>query len=129
VSTQSPSAPRKLPITIATDLENLIGIPASSSPPTEQDGPVLETFPRHPSWLTACVLPLTEFINDSSDPLALFADLQEIAQGKSGSVYSACATPTIASQFRPPMPTSPASVIFPEEDNEDDEGLVQQAYW
>jgi serine/threonine-protein kinase CLA4 len=125
VSTQSPSAPRKLPITIATDLENLIGIPASSSPPTEQDGPVLETSRRHSSWLAACVLLLAEFIDDSSDPCALFADLQEIAQGNSGSVYSACATPTITLQFRPPTPTSLAFVIFPKEDDEDNEGLVQ----
>ena len=65
-----------------------------------------------------------EFIDDSSDPRVLFADLQEIAQGESGSVYSACATPTVASQFRPPTPTSPVSEIFPEGDGAD-EGLAQ----
>ncbi|KAF8496160.1 kinase-like domain-containing protein [Russula emetica] len=98
--TPHPSAPlvtvRQPPIAIATDLENLIGVSASSlsSPPTEQDGPVLETTPRYPSWLAAGVLPLAEFIDDSSDPRALFTDLQEIAQSESGSVYSACATPT-----------------------------------
>ena len=107
---------------IATDLENLIGVPASplSSPPSEQDGPVLETTSRYPSWLADGVLPLAEFIDDSSDPPALFTDLQEIAQGESGSVYSACATPTVASQFRPPTPTSPLSEIFPEEDGADE---------
>ena len=117
---------RQPPIAIATDLENLIGVPASSlsSPPTEQDGLVLETTPRYPSWLAAGVLPLAEFIDDSSDPRALFTDLQEIAQGESGSVYSACATPTVASQFRPPTPTSPVSEIFPEGDGAD-EGLAQ----
>ena len=127
--TPPPSAPvvvRKPPIAIATDLENLIGVPASSlsSPLTEQDGPVLETTPRYPSWLAAGVLPLAEFIDDSSDPRALFTDLQEIAQGESGSVYSACATPTVVSQFRPPTPTSPVFEISPEGD-EADEGLVQ----
>ncbi|KAI0282000.1 kinase-like domain-containing protein [Russula aff. rugulosa BPL654] len=111
---------------IATDLENLIGVSASSlsSPPSEQDGPVLETTSRYPSWLADGVLPLAEFIDDSSDPRALFTDLQEIAQGESGSVYSACATPTIASQFQPPTPTSPLSEIFPKEDGAD-EGFAQ----
>jgi serine/threonine protein kinase len=71
------------------------------------------------------VLPLAEFIDDSSDPRALFTDLQEIAQGESGLVYSACTTPTVASQFRPPTPTSPVSELFPEEDGAEDEGLVQ----
>lgn len=127
--TPPPSAPvtvRRPPIAIATDLENLIGVSASSlsSPPTEQDGPVLETTPRYPSWLAAGVLPLAEFIDDSSDPRALFTDLQEIAQGESGSVYSACAAPTITSQFRPPTPTSPVSEISPEGD-EADEDLAQ----
>jgi hypothetical protein len=121
-----PVAVHRPPITIATDLENLIGVPASSlsSPPTEQDGPVLETTPRYPSWLAAGVLPLAEFIDDSSDPRALFTDLQEIAQGESGSVYSACAAPNVTSQFRPPTPTSLVSEISPEGD-EADEGLAQ----
>jgi hypothetical protein len=127
--TPPPSAPvtvRRPPIAIATDLENLIGVSASSlsSPPTEQDGPVLETTPRYPSWLAAGVLPLAEFIDDSSDPRAQFTDLQEIAQGESGSVYSACGALTVASQFRPPTPTSPVSEIAPEGD-ETDEGLAQ----
>jgi hypothetical protein len=80
------------------DLDNLIGVPASSlsSPPAEQDGPVLETTPRYPSWLAAGVLPLAEFI-DLSDPRALFTDLQEIAQGESSSVCGAhCCIPVPA---------------------------------
>jgi serine/threonine-protein kinase CLA4 len=64
-------------------------------------------------------------VDDSPDPCTLFAELQEIAQGESGSVYSACVTPTIASQFRPLTLTSPAFENFPKEDNEEDEGLVQ----
>ena len=103
--------------------------PASSLPlpPTEQDDPVLATGPRYPSWLAADVLSLAEFIDDSSDPRALFTDLQEIAQGESGSVYSACATPTVASQFRPPTPTSPVSVVSPEWD-ETDKGRAQSKH-
>jgi hypothetical protein len=114
------------PIAIATDLENLIGVSASSLslPLTEQDGPVLVTTPRYPSWLAAGVLPLAEFIDDSSDPRALFTDLQEIAQGESGSVYSACAAPTVASQFRSSTPTSTVSEISPEGDEADD-GFAQ----
>ena len=65
--------------------------------------------PRYPAWLAAVVLPLAEFIDDSADPRVLFTDLQEIAQGESGSVYSARAAPTVAHQFRPPTPGSPAS--------------------
>ncbi|KAH9958753.1 kinase-like protein [Russula dissimulans] len=49
--------------------------------------------PRYPSWLAAIVLPLAEFIDDSADPRVLFTDLSEIAQGESGSVYSAHAAP------------------------------------
>ena len=121
-----PVTVRQPPIAIATDLENLIGVPASSlsSPPTGQDGPVLETTPRYPSWVAASVLPIAEFIDDSSDPRALFTELQEIAQGESGSVYSACTTPTLASQFRPPTPTSPMSEIS-SEGGEADERLSQ----
>ena len=121
----APVAVGRPSIAIATDLENLIGVPASSlsMPPIEQDGPVLGTSPRYPSWLAAVVLPLAEFIDDSSDPRALFTDLQEIAQGESGSVYSVCAAPTVASQFRPPPPTSPLSEIS--EGDEVDDGLAQ----
>ena len=81
----------------------------------ENDGIVRPRFtftgaatPRYPAWLAAVVLPLAEFIDDSADPRALFSDLQEIAQGESGSVYSARAVPAVAPQFRPPPPRSPA---------------------
>jgi hypothetical protein len=87
-----------------------------------ENGSGLVTTPRYPSWLAAIVLPLAEFIDDSTDPRALFTDLQEIAQGESGSVYSACAVPTVAPQFRPATPCSPASEISPEGDEAEDEG-------
>ena len=100
-------------------------VPPSSTEPTnkeekeeeqvENDGIVRPRFtftgaatPRYPAWLAAVVLPLAEFIDDSADPRALFSDLQEIAQGESGSVYSARAVPAVAPQFRPPPPRSPA---------------------
>ena len=104
----------------------------------ENDGTVRPKFtftgaatPRYPAWLTAVVLPLAEFIDDSADPRALFSDLQEIAQGESGSVYSARAVPAVAPQFRPPPPRSPAPGSIsprsttPEQGNEEDEDDAQ----
>ncbi|KAH7920220.1 kinase-like protein [Leucogyrophana mollusca] len=43
---------------------------------------------RYPVWVTEAVAPLAEFIEDV-DPQEQFADLQEIAEGESGSVYAA----------------------------------------
>ena len=93
-------------------------------------------LPRYPAWLAAVVLPLAEFIDDSADPRALFADLQEIAQGESGSVYAARAVPAVALQFRPPAPLSPVpgsaspssspSLSAPAE--EEEEGVAQQTH-
>ena len=86
--------------------------------------------PRYPAWLAAVVLPLAEFIDDSADPRALFSDLQEIAQGESGSVYSARAVPAVAPQFRPPPPRSPtpggissSRSSTPEKGNAEDEDV------
>ncbi|KAI0651204.1 kinase-like protein [Trametes meyenii] len=45
--------------------------------------------PRYPGWLSAVVAPLKPFINDQLDPRDLYADLREIAEGESGSVYAA----------------------------------------
>jgi hypothetical protein len=123
--TPPPSAPpmpvRRPPLPVPPiDVEGLNGDPTSSSltehTKQAENGIVLPTFtstgaaaPRYPAWLAAVVLPLAEFIDDSADPRVLFTDLQEIAQGESGSVYSARAAPTVAPQFRPPTPRSPAS--------------------
>jgi hypothetical protein len=79
------------------------------------------------------VLPLAEFIDDSADPRALFSDLQKIAQGESGSVYSARAVPAVAPQFRPPPPRSPtpggissSRSSTPEKENTEDEDEDEQ---
>ncbi|KAI0632944.1 kinase-like protein [Trametes polyzona] len=45
--------------------------------------------PRYPGWLSAVVAPLKTFINDQLDPRDLYADLREIAEGESGSVFAA----------------------------------------
>ncbi|KAI9060149.1 kinase-like protein [Trametes sanguinea] len=58
--------------------------PASSSSPSP-----LSPAPRYPGWLSAVVAPLKSFINDQVDPRDLYADLREIAEGESGSVFAA----------------------------------------
>lgn len=57
--------------------------PSSSSPSPSSPAP------RYPGWLSAVVAPLKGFINDQIDPRELYADLREIAEGESGSVYAA----------------------------------------
>ena len=46
-------------------------------------------MPRYRGWLSALVAPLEEFIDDRTDPREHYVDLQEIAEGESGSVYVA----------------------------------------
>ncbi|KAL4253799.1 protein kinase superfamily protein [Abortiporus biennis] len=45
--------------------------------------------PIYPGWVSEVVAPLRKFINDRVDPRELYTDLQEIAEGESGSVFSA----------------------------------------
>ncbi len=44
---------------------------------------------RYPGWLSEVVRPLEEFIDEPVDPREVYLDLQEIAEGESGSVYTA----------------------------------------
>ncbi|KAK0237017.1 STE/STE20/PAKA protein kinase [Armillaria nabsnona] len=44
---------------------------------------------RYPGWLSEVVRPLEEFIDEPVDPREVYLDLQEIAEGESGSVYAA----------------------------------------
>jgi serine/threonine protein kinase len=60
-----------------------------------EEGSTLLTVPkarscsqRLPSWISEAIAPLAEFIVDVN-PQEYFADLQEIAEGDSGSVYAA----------------------------------------
>ncbi|KAG6888639.1 hypothetical protein C0992_007991 [Termitomyces sp. T32_za158] len=64
----------------------------------------LSPFHRYPGWLSAIVRPLEEYIDDSIDPREYYLDLQEIAEGDSGSVFAARLTPTpsIANLWLPP---------------------------
>ncbi len=44
---------------------------------------------RYAGWVTEVVSPIKEFIDDTVDPRDLYADLQEVAEGESGSVFAA----------------------------------------
>ena len=44
---------------------------------------------RYRGWLSEVVRPLEEFIDEPIDPRKFYLDLQEIAEGESGSVYAA----------------------------------------
>ncbi|KAI0092309.1 kinase-like protein [Irpex rosettiformis] len=44
---------------------------------------------RYAGWVTEVVSPIKDFIDDTVDPRDLYADLQEVAEGESGSVFAA----------------------------------------
>ena len=45
--------------------------------------------PRYRGWLSEVVKPLEDFIDEAIDPREYYIDLQEIAEGESGSVFAA----------------------------------------
>ncbi|OCH90867.1 kinase-like protein [Obba rivulosa] len=49
----------------------------------------LTPAPRYPGWVSEVVAPLRKFIDDATDPRALYGDLREVGEGESGSVYAA----------------------------------------
>jgi hypothetical protein len=49
---------------------------------------------RYAGWVAAAVAPLEDFIDEAVEPNDFYTDLQEIAEGESGSVYSAALIPT-----------------------------------
>ncbi|GLB44224.1 putative protein tyrosine kinase [Lyophyllum shimeji] len=62
----------------------------SSSPVMSSSGLTpLSPFQRYRGWLSAVVAPLEEFIDEAVDPRDFYLDLQEIAEGESGSVFAA----------------------------------------
>ncbi|KAJ7740996.1 hypothetical protein B0H14DRAFT_3608806 [Mycena olivaceomarginata] len=48
---------------------------------------------RYAGWVAAAVAPLEDFIDEPTDPREFYDDLQEIAEGESGSVYAATLLP------------------------------------
>ncbi|KAJ7153517.1 kinase-like protein [Mycena crocata] len=49
---------------------------------------------RYAGWVAAAVAPLEDFIDEPIDPRDFYSDLQEIAEGESGSVYAAALIPS-----------------------------------
>lgn len=70
---------------------NDIATSADQVPWSASASSLTPTTPSHPypGWVTTVVEPLKEFIDETADPNKLFIDLQEIAEGESGSVFSA----------------------------------------
>lgn len=66
--------------------------------------PPLSPFQRYRGWLSAIVAPLEEFIDDAVDPRDHYLDLNEIAEGESGSVFAARLNAENAEKLRlPPL--------------------------
>ena len=69
------------------------GAPGNSGLPTPLPSGAtaspLSPFQRYRGWLSEVVAPLEEFIDEAVDPRDYYLDLQEIAEGESGSVYAA----------------------------------------
>ncbi|KAF8064011.1 STE/STE20/PAKA protein kinase [Lyophyllum atratum] len=64
----------------------------------------LSPFQRYRGWLSAVVAPLEEFIDEVVDPRDFYLDLQEIAEGESGSVFAARLTDRNIHKLRlPPL--------------------------
>ncbi|KAK2465156.1 hypothetical protein APHAL10511_002848 [Amanita phalloides] len=66
---------------------------APSTPPNRAQTPErvtpLTPAPRYRGWLSEVVKPLEDFIDEATDPREYYIDLQEIAEGESGSVFAA----------------------------------------
>ncbi|KAL1745326.1 kinase-like domain-containing protein [Schizophyllum fasciatum] len=69
------------------------------------DSPIAPTPPAPPrlqGWLADAVAPFADYIDSAVDPRAVYVDLQEIAEGESGSVFAAHLVPEAASALRLP---------------------------
>jgi p21-activated kinase 1 len=68
-----------------------------SHPPTP-----LTPIHRYPGWLSVVVEPLSSFIDEAIEPRDCYIDLQEIAEGESGSIFAARVVPSCANNLRLP---------------------------
>jgi serine/threonine-protein kinase CLA4 len=84
VDTLTTSDPSPSPLSSAPNSRS--PSPTSSAAPSRSPSP---SSPRYSGWVSEVLAPLKPFIDAKSDPQELFADLQEIAEGESGSVYAA----------------------------------------
>ncbi|KAL5498298.1 hypothetical protein ACEPAH_2439 [Sanghuangporus vaninii] len=78
---------------------------ASTSPSSGTPSPSPSPSPmdRYRGWVSEVVAPLEEFIDHMVDPRELYTDLQEIAEGESGSVFSATVAPPPSPKTRSKM--------------------------
>ncbi|EJD05054.1 kinase-like protein [Fomitiporia mediterranea MF3/22] len=73
---------------------------SSSASTSASATPSPSPLQRYRGWVSEVVAPLEEFIDHSFDPRELFTDLQEIAEGESGSVFSASIVPSPPSKSK-----------------------------
>lgn len=85
----------------APDTDSLLTPLSSTTSPCPSP---LTPSTRYPGWVSEVVAPLKAFTDAKSDPRNLFADMQEIAEGESGSVYAA--------RIVSPGPNDPAYVAI-----------------
>ncbi|KXN83996.1 Serine/threonine-protein kinase pakA [Leucoagaricus sp. SymC.cos] len=55
---------------------------------------------RYPGWLSGVVKPLAQFIDEAVEPREHYFELQEIAEGESGSIFAARINPANADKLR-----------------------------
>ncbi|KAF8999771.1 hypothetical protein BDQ17DRAFT_1427513 [Cyathus striatus] len=78
-------AASKRPTIVISDVPSL----HPAAPMTSATTPAESPFQRYRGWLSEVVAPLEEFIDETVDPRDHYLDLQEIAEGESGSVFAA----------------------------------------
>ncbi|EKM52688.1 uncharacterized protein PHACADRAFT_100565 [Phanerochaete carnosa HHB-10118-sp] len=88
---ESPSRPSTIAGRLVPPDENDDSLtPLSSFTASTSPSPSLQTpSVRYSDWVSEVIAPLKSFIDAKSDPRDLFTDLQEVAEGESGSVYAA----------------------------------------
>ncbi|KAJ2915100.1 hypothetical protein MD484_g5300, partial [Candolleomyces efflorescens] len=86
-TTQASPSPSR-PTIVISDVPHL---PSSSGgiPTAMPSGTPQTPFQRYRGWLSEVVAPLEDYIDEQIDPRDHYLDLKEIAEGESGSVYSA----------------------------------------
>lgn len=86
-----------LPPAVSSPSKHVGNVGTSSAPATP-----LTPVQRYPGWLSGVVEPLSAFIDEAVEPREHYVDLQEIAEGESGSIFAARLEPTGARKLRLP---------------------------
>lgn len=98
--TATTAVPALRPTIVISDEPHSAAIPTTAA--TSLGTAPLSPFQQYRGWLSAVVAPLEEFIDDGVDPRDHYLDLKEIAEGESGSVFSARLNPQTASKLSLP---------------------------